>query len=384
MAHAAICAEETMSQLDGQESAKAAAARARNAQGTLPADFAYADLAQFDAIIDVRSPGEFAEDHMPGALNHPVLDNAERAMVGTLHKQASAFEAKKVGAALVARNIAQHLETHFRDMPRGWRPLIYCWRGGSRSGAMTHILRSVGWHAAQLEGGYKSYRAAVRRDLDELPLGLTFHVICGRTGSGKSRLLESLAASGAQVLDLEQLAAHRGSVLGNLPDAPQPTQKTFDSLIWRELHGFDPARPVFVEAESRKVGLLRVPEVLMEHMRGGRCFFLDTVREARIELLRDDYRHLIADRALLESKLDCLVGLHSNERIADWKKRAAAQDWDGLVSELLDHHYDPAYGKSMSRNYRNIDRAERIVVEDVSPPALNRMAARLTDAPRAG
>jgi tRNA 2-selenouridine synthase len=373
MARAANGIEEAMNRTDGT----APAQRERNLHGMLPADFSYADLAQFDAIVDVRSPGEFAEDHVPGAVNHPVLNDEERAMVGTLHKQASAFEAKKVGAAIVARNIAQHLDAHFRDMPRGWKPLIYCWRGGSRSGAMTHILRSIGWHAAQLEGGYKSYRAAVRRDLDVLPQSFQFLVICGRTGSGKSRLLETLAANGAQVLDLEQLAAHRGSVLGNLPDSSQPTQKTFDSLVWAALHRFDPARPVFVEAESKKVGLLRVPEVLMEHMRGGECYFLDTAREARIELLRDDYRHLIADRALLETKLDCLVGLHSRERIADWKSRAAAEDWDGLVGDLLDHHYDPAYGKSMSRNYRNIDHAKRIEVNDVSAGGMGRLAGQL-------
>lgn len=349
------------------------------APGVLPADFSFADLAAFDDIIDVRSPGEFAEDRLPGARNFPVLDDAERAQVGTLHKQASAFDAKKVGAALVARNIAQHLDRHFRAKPRGWKPLVYCWRGGSRSGAMTHILKSIGWHATQLEGGYQSYRAVVRRDLDALPERCAFRVICGRTGSGKSRLLEALAAAGAQVLDLEQLAAHRGSVLGNLPDEPQPPQKIFDSSIWQALHGFDPARPIFVEAESKRVGILRVPDALMERMRASPCLMLDTDRAARIELLREDYRHLIADRALLDSKLDRLVELHSRERIAAWKARAAAQDWDGLVAELLDHHYDPAYGKSMTRNYVRLDSARRIAITDVSGAALAAVAARLRE-----
>jgi len=345
--------------------------------GMLPADFTFADLAAFDSFIDVRSPGEFAEDHLPGAENFPVLDDAERAEVGTLHKQASAFEAKKIGAALVARNIAQHLDLQFHDKPRGWKPLIYCWRGGSRSGAMTHILKSIGWHATQLEGGYKSYRAVVRRDLDELPGRHAFRVICGRTGSGKSRLLEALAARGAQVLDLEQLAAHRGSVLGNLPDAPQPTQKIFDSLIWKALHGFDPARPVFVEAESKRVGVLRVPDALMERMRRSPCLRLDTARDARIELLREDYRHLIADRPLLEGKLERLVELHSRERIDGWKAQAAAEDWDGLVAELLDHHYDPAYEKSTARNYIQLGAARRIAVDDVSETALAALADRI-------
>lgn len=342
--------------------------------GVLPADFSYADLAAFDAFIDVRSPGEFAEDHLPGAENFPVLDDAERAQVGTLHKQTSAFEAKKVGAAMVARNIAQYLDEHFHAKPRGWKPLIYCWRGGTRSGAMTHILKSIGWHAVQLEGGYKSYRAVVRRDLDALPGQFNFRVICGRTGCGKSRLLEALAAAGAQALDLERLAAHRGSVLGNLPDEAQPTQKIFDSLIWHALQGFDPVRPVFVEAESKRVGMLRVPDVLMERMRESPCLVLDTARAARIELLREDYRHLIADRALLDGKLDRLIELHSRERIESWKALASAHDWDGLVAELLDHHYDPAYGKSMSRNYRRIEDARHIAIDDISPKALTALA----------
>lgn len=343
----------------------------------LPADFQHADLAGFDAILDVRSPGEFAEDHVPGALNYPVLSDAERAEVGTLHKQASAFEAKKLGAALVARNIATHIEAHFRDHPRGWRPLVYCWRGGSRSGAMTHILRAIGWHALQLEGGYKSFRAVVRRDLDALPHTLTFKVLCGRTGSGKSRLLTALKAAGAQVLDLEDMARHRGSVLGDLPDAPQPPQKLFETAIWDTLQRMDPARPIWVEAESKRVGLLRVPDALMERMRDGQCVLMDTDAEARVTLLQEDYRHLIENGPLLAEKLDCLKSLHSSARIADWKALAAKADWPALVDDLLRHHYDPAYGKSMYRNYRHIGEATRVHVTDASSTGLIKLAQAL-------
>ena len=110
-------------------------------------------LAGFDAIIDVRSPAEYAEDHVPGAISAPVLDNEERARVGTLYKQVSPFDAKKLGAALVAKNIAHHIQDKFSAMPRPWRPLVYCWRGGKRSGAMAHILREIGWDAWSIEGG---------------------------------------------------------------------------------------------------------------------------------------------------------------------------------------------------------------------------------------
>ncbi len=166
-------------------------------------------LDQFDAIIDVRSPAEFALDHIPGAINCPVLDDAERVTVGTLYKQVNAFEAKKVGAALVAKNIGRHIEEHFIQMPKEWKPLIYCWRGGNRSGSLSLVLARIGWPAIQLDGGYKAFRAHINEALLETPQ-FDFRVICGTTGSGKSRLLEVLDSIGAQVLDLEQLAAHRG------------------------------------------------------------------------------------------------------------------------------------------------------------------------------
>ncbi|MBS0312362.1 MAG: tRNA 2-selenouridine(34) synthase MnmH, partial [Proteobacteria bacterium] len=215
-----------------------------------------ADLPAYTDIIDVRSPGEFSEDHIPGAVNLPVLDDAERERVGTLYKQISSFEAKKVGAALVSRNIAKHLDAWFIDKPKSYRPLVYCWRGGSRSGSLTHVLQKIGFGAVQLEGGYKAYRRHVVAELDRLPALLTYRVVCGPTGSGKSRLLQALADAGAQVLDLEALAAHRGSLLGALPDQPQPSQKSFESAIWFALSRFDSAHPVFVESESKKIGAL--------------------------------------------------------------------------------------------------------------------------------
>lgn len=174
-----------------------------------PAQLSFTDvlptLGEFDAIIDVRSEGEFALDHIPGAINCPVLDNEERIRVGTMYVQVNSFEAKKVGAALVSRNIARHIETLWIDKPRDWKPLIYCWRGGNRSGAMAHVLAKIGWPAIQLDGGYKAYRTHVSEALTTPPK-LSYKVICGTTGSGKSRLLEVLGAIGAQVLDLEQLA----------------------------------------------------------------------------------------------------------------------------------------------------------------------------------
>ena len=337
----------------------------------------YQSLQKFDAVIDTRSPAEFAEDHLPGATNCPVLDNEQRIQVGTRHKQTSAFDAKKLGAGLVARNIANHIDTQFADKPKGWKPLIYCWRGRTRSGAMTHILRTIGWNAAQLEGGYKAWRAQVRADLETLPLQFSYRVICGRTGSGKSRLLDALAAQGAQVLDLERLAAHKGSVLGNLPDEAQPSQKMFDSRIWLDLCRFNSTLPVYVEAESRKVGLLRVPEIMISAMHQGTCFEAVTPAPLRAKLLREEYAHLIANRDLLFFKLDCIKSLHSAERILEWKTLATNGKWDDFVASMLEHHYDPAYSRSMFSNYQGAQTATPLEVNDISPHGFAEVARRL-------
>ena len=307
-----------------------------------------------DAILDTRSPAEFAEDHVPGAISCPVLDNEERARVGTLYKQVSPFDAKKLGAALVARNIARHVETAFISKEKNWRPLVYCWRGGKRSGAMTHVLREIGWDAVALEGGYKAYRRFVVESLATLPRNCSFTVIHGATGSGKSRLLRTLRASGAQVLDLEELAAHRGSVLGSLPGLPQPTQKMFESLLLRELDGFDLRKEIFVEGESKKIGQLQIPEALIERMRASNCVVVQAGLETRIALLLDEYRHFFADPAALAAQLDCLAGLHGREKIGGWQALAAAGDWHALVARLLEEHYDAAYRRSAARNFTRL------------------------------
>ena len=321
-------------------------------------------LGQFDAIIDVRSEGEFALDHIPGAINCPVLDDDERIRVGTMYKQVNAFEAKKVGAALVSRNIARHIEELWIDKPRDWKPLIYCWRGGNRSGAMAHVLAKIGWPAIQLDGGYKAYRAHVSADLAQPPQ-LDFRVICGTTGSGKSRLLEVLDSIGAQVLDLEQLAAHRGSVLGNLPGEPQPSQKRFESLVWDKLRHVDPALPVFVESESKKVGNLRVPEAVMAQMRASPCIDLTLSRPNRVRLLMEDYHHFCAEPATLNTQLDCLVQLHGRDKIDTWHGMANGGEMPQLVDELLVEHYDPAYVRSIDRNFAQYGQAQVLELFDI-------------------
>ena len=334
------------------------------------------NFGRYDTIIDVRSPAEYAEDHIPGAISAPVLDDAERAQVGTMYKQVSAFEAKKIGAALVAKNISEHVDELFKDKPKAWHPLVYCWRGGKRSGAMAHILREIGWNAETLGGGYKAYRRWVVQQLEEIPEKLEWRVIHGPTGSGKSRLLGALKRAGAQALDLEDLAAHRGSVLGNLPGRPQPSQKMFESLLLKELGALDVSRPIFVEGESKKIGELQVPEALMARMRASPCIVLETSIEVRVDLLLDEYKHFLEDRKTLEAQLDCLIALHGRERIAAWK---SIGDWRELVARLLVEHYDPAYRRSSSRNFTRLPEAQAVRIASAEDAAFDRAASTLLE-----
>ena len=296
----------------------------------------------FDALIDVRSPAEFAEDHLPGAVNWPVLDDDERARVGTIYKQVSTFEARKVGAALVSRRIADTLERFVADKPKDWRPLVYCWRGGQRSGSLSLVLAQVGFKTRQLQGGYKAFRAAVREQLAERCAQLDLRVIGGRTGSGKTRLLGALAHIGAQVLDLEDLAAHRGSVLGGLPDRAQPSQKLFETLLWQALARIDPALPVFIESESRRIGQRQVPDALLARMQTSpRRIQIDMPLPGRIGLLMEDYAEFVQHPEQLCERLLPLVELRGRAVVMHWQALAREGQWHLLLSELLEQHYDP-------------------------------------------
>lgn len=342
-----------------------------------PATVTVAQLPEFDEIIDVRSESEFGEDHIPGAINCPVLDDAERARVGTIYKQQSAFEARKIGAALVSANIARHLRERFLGRPRDWRPLVYCWRGGARSDAFAHVLHQVGWPVGRMDGGYRAYRRAVVAQLAELPRRFRWRVVCGLTGTGKSRLLRALHEAGAQVLDLESLAAHRGSVLGNLPGAPQPPQKMFESLVWSALAGFDAARPVHVEAESKKIGELRVPEAVLAAMWAGECIEVAAPLEVRVELLKQEYAHFLERPDVLSVRLESLARLHGHAVIEQWKSLAFAGRWDELTAELLVRHYDPAYTRSTARHYPALARSRRVAVTDAGEAGFRRLAGEL-------
>lgn len=315
------------------------------------AEHAMAQWAQFDAVIDARSEGEYALDHLPGACNWPSLNDDERIRVGTLYTQTGAFEAQRVGAALVAANVARHLLAHLQETPRTWRPLVYCWRGGKRSNALALILGQVGWKVHLIEGGYKAFRQAVVQDTAQRVQQLRFEVLCGPTGSGKTRLLHTLAEQGEQTLDLEGLACHRASVLGLVPGQVQPSQKAFETQLWDALRGLDPARVVYVEAESKKIGNLSVPDSLMAALRASACTRLAMALPDRVQLLLQDYDFFVRDPALFAQRLDRLRDLRGHAVVDDWVASAHAGQAPQVVAQLLALHYDPGYEGSTQRHF---------------------------------
>jgi len=332
-------------------------------------------LAEFTDVIDARSESEYAEDRIPGALNWPSLNDAERKLVGTEYKQVSPFVAQKRGAALVARNIAAHIERHVMDKPKDWRPLVYCWRGGKRSGSLALVLSQIGFRVHILEGGYQQYRRAVLAALEVLPAQFQYRVVCGPTGSGKSHLLHALRAQGAQVLDLEALANHRGSVLGLVPGDTQPGQKQFESRVWDTLRHFEPSRPVFIESESKKVGDLRVPLALVERMRVAPCIQLELPTDARVALLLRDYAHFVADTPALCDRLDALRAMRGNEVVKGWQEAARGGRTPDVVRALLLTHYDPIYAQSMKRNFVGVAAQPLALAWDGSEASLRAAAA---------
>ncbi len=340
-----------------------------------------ADLATLDhdAVIDVRSPSEYAEDHLPGAINLPVLDDAERARVGTIYKQQSPFLARKLGAALVARNAARHLEGPLADLPGSWRPLVYCWRGGQRSGAFATILAQVGWRVELVSGGWKSWRRLVTAALHDDPVPSPVVVLDGNTGSAKTELLGLLAARGLQVIDLEGLANHRGSLFGAMPGG-QPSQELFEGRLAMALARLDPARPVVVEAESSKVGDIALPSQLWAAMRAAPRLRIAASVEARAAYLARAYADMTADRDRLAQAIALLRPLHPAEVIEEWLRLAGDGAFEPLALELMARHYDPRYERHRARSAGAQDRT--VTTESLAPEALGPLADRLAGAIR--
>lgn len=323
-----------------------------------------------DTIIDVRAPAEFAEDHLPGAINLPVLDDTERAQVGTIYKQVSHFQARKLGAALVAQNAARHLQGPLADKPGGWQPLVYCWRGGQRSGSFSVILSQIGWRVRVLDGGYKAYRRLVTAALYDAPFPAPVMVLDGGTGTAKTDILRHVAALGGQVIDLEALAAHRGSVFG--ASGPQPSQKLFESRMAMAMVQLDPTRPVLIEAEANRIGALRLPPALWAAMVSAPRLRLCAPVDARAQWLLGQYAGFLTDPVRLGATLEKLRPLHPRKRIEEWQGMALSGAFGTLAQSLIALHYDPAYAHAV-RSFA----AQDIVLPDLSAPARTAAAQQI-------
>jgi tRNA 2-selenouridine synthase len=324
----------------------------------ISAEDALGQLTSFSAIIDARSESEYGLDRLPGAVNWPTLTDTQRHEIGTEYAQVNAFEAKKRGAALAAKNIAAHIEREVIPLPKNWKPLIYCWRGGKRSGSLALVLSEIGFQVTLIEGGYKAFRAAVVEDIARLAKLFNYRIICGPTGSGKTRLLQGLESAGAQILDLEALAEHRSSVLGLIPGQEQPSQKQFDMRIWHALRQLDPTRTVWAESESKKVGNVSIPDVLMQTMRESPCARVELPINERVALLLEDYEFFVKDPDFFCKRLDVLRDLRGHEQINAWQQMIRSGDAAQLaqvVHELLEKHYDPGYLSSTRRNFKQFD-----------------------------
>ncbi|HEY9224954.1 MAG TPA: tRNA 2-selenouridine(34) synthase MnmH [Variovorax sp.] len=339
------------------------------------------DRHDFDTIIDARSPSEFALDHIPGAVNCPVLDDEERRIVGTIYKQTGAFEARRVGGAMVAANLARHLREQWADKPADWRPMVYCWRGGLRSGSMVNWMRLVGWDARQLASGYKAFRHHVLEIIETVVPRLQLQVICGATGSAKTRVLEALAARGVQVLDLEHCASHKGSLLGALPGVAQPSQKRFETLIATVLESLDLSRPLYVEGESARIGRVALPVPLVTHMRAAHCIEVEATPEARLDYLLRDYAYLADDRHALAETLGRLKEMQGKETVQRWQAWAEAGDLPPLFAELMALHYDPHYERSQARHFAAWPQRDRVAAPDLTPEGIDAVADSIRQLP---
>ncbi|MDB2388732.1 tRNA 2-selenouridine(34) synthase MnmH [Alphaproteobacteria bacterium] len=325
----------------------------------------------FDTIIDVRSPLEYEEDHIIGSINCPVLYDQERIIVGTIYKKESTFRAKIIGSSLTARNIAKHIEEKFINQKGSWQPLIYCWRGGQRSKAFSLILSEVGWRTFQLEGGYKKYRNEVISFLNKVGSKLKIILISGKTGSAKTKILQNIKLQGGQILDLENLANHKGSLLGKIPDLKQPSQKLFESKLYHQIKQLDLRRNVYIEAESSKIGNIHIPKTLWAKMIVSPRIEIKADIELRSSFLLNDYKYMCENPELIKPIIYGLKNRLSKKLINDWMELITKKLWLDLTKSFLENHYDPSYSSNTIKNDRKV--IKKIQAKSFSKEEINKI-----------
>lgn len=331
---------------------------------------------KYSLVIDARSDREYADDHVPGAVNLPVVDNDQYAEVGTTHRE-DKHRAYLIGVSYALKNMSRAIDDLIARYPKDSSFLVYCYRGGKRSKLWVDALTTIGYRVDRLPGGWKAYRAWVRDELTRLPGRFQYHVLTGPTGCGKTRLLTALDKVGAQVLDLEDIARHRGSLIGEVPGVSQPSQKWFDSMLVDKLRRFNPDEPVWVESESKKIGAIELPSALMEAIRAGRVFAIDAPMHERVKLWREDYGHFETDPEALMQRLRHLKPLVGGEELAHWERLAAERRMPELFQRLMEAHYDPAYARSIGRNFPQYAQSPKLNLERLDMDALLGVASEL-------
>ncbi|SHJ26331.1 tRNA 2-selenouridine synthase [Rubritalea squalenifaciens DSM 18772] len=336
------------------------------------------DLSGFSEIIDVRSPDEYAHDHIPGAINLPSLNSKERAEVGTIYKK-NPFEARKLGAGYISKNVAHHLSTYLADKDSGYHPLLYCWRGGMRSRSFSFILQSIGWNTHIVSGGYRAYRKFVIAELERILSHpqLQFRVFSGVTGVGKTKLLHQLSDQGAQVLDLEGLANHKGSLLGAPKSSEQPSQKNFETRLWHCLKDYDPKKAIFTESESNRIGCVHCPPALWKKLSESEVINLALDLDERVKLLLKDYPHFCDDPEGLSTLLEHLVRLRGREQVTHWQELIKNGQWSEFTRSILENHYDLAYRMPGEDNSNYPAPSHSYTLEDSSTASYQSLASNI-------
>ena len=304
-------------------------------------------------VIDVRSPGEYDHAHIPGSVSIPLFDNEERALVGTKYKNAGKDSAVLLGLDLVGPKLAEFVKKSKKLNPKTKEVLVHCWRGGMRSGSFAWLLNTAGLTASTLVGGYKAYRNTVLAAFAE-PRNLL--ILGGKTGSGKTDILKELAWQGEQIIDLEQLAHHKGSTYGAIGQLPQPATEQFENLIFGEWRRLDSGRRIWLEDESRNVGSCFVPMPLWQQMRAAPVAFVDVPKAVRVQRLVAEYTGI--DHSLLVEATERISKRLGSKVTKDALDALSRNDY-ATVADLTLDYYDKAYLHGLSqRNPATINRME--------------------------